>query len=260
MALAAFNVFDFDTIRAISDATGEVKERCYIQFSASTVKYYSAPVLKEMFNLAVGKNRPYIILHLDHCTDLELMKSCVDNGWDSIMGDFSHLPIQQNIIKMLEVKEMIGNRRIIVEGELGQVAGVEDGHGEDGGSYVALDDVSTFVDETKIELLAIGIGNAHGFYQSTDSIDIALLKRVHECVPSQNLVLHGGTGIEAEKIKQMKVMGIEKINISTELKAKYMEAQVSHIDSSRKFNMIDLVNSRYEASKNLAIQKILEFK
>ena len=260
MALAAFNVFDFDTIRAISDASAEVNEQCYIQFSASTVKYYGAYTLKEMFNLAVGKNRPYIILHLDHCTDLELMKSCVDNGWDSIMGDFSHLPVQQNIIKMLEIKKMIGNRRVIVEGELGQVAGVEDGHGEDGGSFVALDDVTAFVEATNIELLAIGIGNAHGFYQSTDAIDIQLLKRVHECVPTQNLVLHGGTGIEPEKIEEMKVMGIQKINISTELKAKYMESQQSHIESKSKYNMIDLVNCRYEASKKLALQKIMEFK
>jgi ketose-bisphosphate aldolase len=260
MALAAFNVFDFDTIRAISDASAEINEQCYLQFSASTVKYYGAETLKHIFDLAVGKNRQYIILHLDHCSDLELMKSCVDNGWDSIMGDFSHLPVQQNIIKMLEVKKMIGNRRVIVEGELGQVAGVEDGHGEDGGSYVALDDVKAFVEATSIELLAIGIGNAHGFYQSTDSIDIKLLHNVHKCIPSQKLVLHGGTGIEPAKIKEMKVMGIEKINISTELKAKYMEAETSQIESSSKFNMINLVDCRYVASKKLAIQKMLEFK
>ncbi|MEZ9592951.1 class II fructose-bisphosphate aldolase [Vibrio breoganii] len=260
MSKAAFNVFDFDGIKAVSDAAGELNQQVYLQFSSSTVAYYGADSIAKMIDVAAGKNRAFLIVHLDHCTDFSIIRSCVDNGWDSIMGDFSHLPLKQNIKKMLEIKEIVGNRRVLIEGELGQVAGVEDGHGEEGGSYVDLSDVRTFVESTGIDLLAVGIGNAHGFYSSTDSIDIDLLRKVHESVPEQKLVLHGGTGIEKHKISAMKDLGIDKINISTELKECYIQASSKHASSSDRYNMIKLVNTRYEDVRKLAVEKILEFK
>lgn len=260
MALAAFNVFDFDGIRAVADAAGELELPIYLQFSASTVKYYGADKIAQLIIVAVGDNRKFIKVHLDHCTDLNLIKNCIDNGWDSVMGDFSHLPINYNIENMLKIKALVGDRFIEIEGELGQVAGVEDGHGENGGSYVNLTEVKRFVDATNIDLLAIGIGNAHGFYSSTDFIDINLLKEVYEQVPNQKLVLHGGTGIEPSKIIEMKSYGIDKINISTELKDVYLTASKCHIESGKKFEMISLVNSRYESVKKMAKRKILQFK
>ncbi|MDB3989820.1 class II fructose-bisphosphate aldolase [Pseudomonadales bacterium] len=260
MALAAFNVFDFDGIRAVADAAGEVDLPVYIQFSASTVKYYGAEKVKDLLNLASGNNRQFVKVHLDHCNDLNLIKSCIENEWDSVMGDFSHLSLNENITNMLDIKALIGERFVEIEGELGQVAGVEDGHGKDGGSYVELEEVKRFVDETNVELLALGIGNAHGFYSSTDSIDINLLKKVHHEIPNQKLVLHGGTGIEPNKIRDMKRYGIYKINISTELKDVYLKASKLHLESDKKFEMVSLINNRYESVKNMAKQKILEFK
>lgn len=260
MALAAFNVFDYDTIRAVADAAGAVGERCYVQFSSSTVKYYGADRLHALFASAVGDNRDRVILHLDHCTDFELIGACIAAGWDSVMGDFSHLSLGENIENMLRVRELIGDHGVAVEGELGQVAGVEDGAGQDQGTSVNLEEVSRFVDATGVDLLAVGIGNAHGFYQSTEGIDIDLLERVHAVVPNQKLVLHGGTGIEPEKIARMKQLGIEKINISTVLKERYLQAGIEHVDSAGKYDMVGLVEHRYEAVKTLAMAKIAEFK
>jgi len=260
MALAAFNVFDFDGMRAVADAAGEVHLPVYMQFSASTVKYYGAETIKQLLNVASGDNRKLIKVHLDHCNDLDLIKNCIKNDWDSVMGDFSNLSISENIKNMLKIKALVGKRFVEIEGELGQVAGVEDGHGEDGGSYVELEEVKRFIDETNIELLAVGIGNAHGFYSSTDSIDINLLKKVYNKIPDQKLVLHGGTGIEPEKIIEMKCYGIYKINVSTELKDVYLKASKVHLESNKKFEMISLVNNRYESVKNMAKRKILEFK
>jgi len=87
MALAAFNVFDFDGMRAVADAAGEVKLPVYMQFSASTVKYYGANKIAQLLNCAVGENRKFIKVHLDHCTDLTLISSCIANGWDSVKDD-----------------------------------------------------------------------------------------------------------------------------------------------------------------------------
>ena len=259
MALAAFNVFDFDGIRAVADAAGEVELPVYVQFSASTVNYYGADKIAQLLAVAVGDNRKFIKVHLDHCTNLNLIKNCIDNGWDSVMGDFSHLSISDNIENMLKIKGLVGERFIEIEGELGQVAGVEDGHGEGGGSYVDLTEVKRFVDATNIDLLAVGIGNAHGFYSSSDCIDINLLKEVYQQVPNQKFVLHGGTGIEPAKIIEMKSYGIHKINVSTELKDVYLTASKYHIESNKKFDMISLVTNRYESVKQMAKQKILEF-
>jgi ketose-bisphosphate aldolase len=260
LALAAFNVFDFDGIRSVADAAYETDNKVYIQFSSATVRYYGARVLSELISTACKNNREQIIIHLDHCTDLKLIQSCVENGWDSVMGDFSHLELNENIRYMLAMKKIIGKRSICIEGELGQVSGVEDGHGVDGGSFVHPDDVKRFVEDTGVDLLAIGIGNAHGFYNSTDGIRIELLKKVHELIPNQKLVLHGGTGIDEYKIKEMKKYGIHKINISTELKEAYMNSLHKHQMSKNKFDMIHLVHERYEKIKVLAKKRILEFK
>jgi ketose-bisphosphate aldolase len=259
MAVAAFNVFDFDCMRAVADAAGEVDLPVYVQFSASTVKYYGAEKIKILLSAASGENRKFIKVHLDHCSDLNLIKNCIENDWDSVMGDFSHLTLSENIKNMLKIKALVGKRFVEIEGELGQIAGVEDGHGEGGGSYVKLEEVKRFIDETNIELLAVGIGNAHGFYSSTDTIDINLLKKVYHKIPNQKLVLHGGTGIEPEKIMEMKYYGIHKINVSTELKDVYLKANKFHLESDKKFEMVSLVNNRYEAVKNMAKRKILEF-
>ena len=121
-------------------------------------------------------------------------------------------------------------------------------------------EVRRFVDETNVDLLAVGIGNAHGFYSSTDSIDINLLKKVYQKVPDQKLVLHGGTGIESSKVKEMKKYGIHKINISTALKDAYLKASQSHLESDKRFDVMELVKSRYESVKQLALLKIVEFK
>jgi len=260
MALAAFNVFDFDGISGVADAAAELRLPVYLQFSAATVRRYGAGKLIKLVDVAVGDSRNFIQVHLDHCTDLTLIQDCIDSGWDSVMGDFSHLPVTENIENMLRIKELVGGRPVEIEGELGQVAGVEDGHGEGGGSFVNLAEVRRFVDETNVDLLAVGIGNAHGFYTSTDSIDINLLKKVYQEVPDQKLVLHGGTGIESNKVKEMKNYGIHKINISTALKDAYLKASESHLQSDKRFDVMALVNNRYESVKQLALLKIVEFK
>lgn len=260
MALAAFNVFDLDTIRAVVDAAKELEQKIYLQFSASTVKYYGASKLARMVDLGCSFDRSMVIVHLDHCNDKQLISDCINHGWDSVMADYSHLSLEKNIEKMLAIKDLIGSKSIMIEGELGQISGVEDGHGVDVGSMVAPEDVVKFVTNAAVDLLAIGIGNAHGFYKSTNGINIDLLKEIHNLVPKQQLVLHGGTGIEEEKIKEMKKYGIVKINISTELKNEYILASQKHSSGDEKFNMIGLVNSRYEQVKQMAKQKIRLFK
>ena len=91
MALGAFNVFDFDGMRAVADAAEAVDLPIYMQFSASTVKYYGADKLSQLLDVAIVSNRRFVKIHLDHCTDLDLIAGCIDSGWDSVMGDFSHL-------------------------------------------------------------------------------------------------------------------------------------------------------------------------
>lgn len=260
MAKAAFNVFDFDSIRAVGDAAANLSERTFLQFSSSTVSYYGASKIAELVESAARDSREFLIVHLDHCTDFGIFESCIENGWDSIMADFSHLPLSENIANMNSVKAMLGDRDILLEGELGQVAGVEDGHGEEGGSFVCLEDVSEFVSQTEVDLLAIGIGNAHGFYKTTDDINIDLLRQVHLRVPNQKLVLHGGTGIEEEKISEMIGLGVEKINISTELKSCYINASQQFLAGPDAFNMTGLVHCRYDAVRTLAQNRILQFK
>lgn len=260
MALAAFNAFDFDSVRAISDAASYLSSTVFVQYSASTVKYYGAKNLIRLNDIACGTNRRHVIVHLDHCSDIDLIESCIASGWDSIMADYSSLPLQDNIDGMLEIRKIIGQRNIMLEGELGQIAGVEDDFGTSEGTSISPQEVKEFVDNINPDLLAIGIGNAHGFYKSTDQIDIDLLREIHLSVPEQKLVLHGGSGIEEFKIQEMKQYGIYKINISTELKDVYLKSMMEHSISERKFDMVHLVNNRYRCVRELAESKIILFR
>ena len=160
--------------------------------------------------------------HLDHCVDERLIASCINWGFDSVMFDGSASSINENIFNTKRIVSLANVAGVLVEGEVGVVGGVEDGFGGGGSTVFNIDDALSFYNESGVDMLALGIGNAHGVYTTNESVDVNLLSIFQDRLKDKsNLVLHGATGLDDEQIINAIKYGVVKVNFSTELKLVY---------------------------------------
>lgn len=237
-SLLAFNVQNVYHLLAIKQVTEELQLPVIVQFSA---RYVSQFEKRFGFNLlsTLYKNQ-FMYFHLDHCQDLEIIKFCIDAGFDGVMYDGSSGTLKENIEKTLIVKELADIRGCIVEGELGEIGGVEDGVGTANKSFVNLEEIVDYVDATGIDLLALGIGNAHGFYTSLKGIDTSILRKAQELITVDQLfVLHGGSGLPENMVLDTIQNGVVKINISTQIKQTTNDAIKSYLNIGELYNEIN---------------------
>lgn len=221
-AVVAFNLQNLYQLEAAKRTAVNLKLPLLIQFSERFLRFldkrYGVKFLLEHYR------SEYTFFHLDHCTDLKFIKFCIDSGFDSVMYDGSALAIEENIQNSKFIIEYASHQKCLVEGELGKVSGVEDGFGDEGSSYADLEEIKRYVKETEIDLMALGIGNAHGYYENLNGLDMNILKNASQALDKdQKFVLHGGTGLPAQIIKEAISYGVVKINFSTHLKKKTME-------------------------------------
>jgi ketose-bisphosphate aldolase len=221
-ATFAFNLQNFYQLEAAANTAQALRLPVIIQFSERFLRFlhekYGLPYLVKRFR------NQFVYFHLDHCTDLEFIKFCADSGFDSVMYDGSAFDIDVNIANSKLIIDYAGGRQCLVEGELGKVSGVEDGFGDGGSSYAEINEILRYVKETNIDLMALGIGNAHGFYENLEGLDLDILMQAHSKLGNDQLfVLHGGTGLPEEIIRQAIGYGVVKINLSTEIKKKTMD-------------------------------------
>ena len=159
-----------------------------------------------------------VALHLDHAKDFDAIKDAIEAGYSSVMFDGSSLPFKENIEKTKLVVEYAHARGVSVEGELGTIGGTEEGVSvsEEDKEYTRPNDAVTFVRETGVDVLAVGIGTNHGQFKSKTNVKIPLLKEIHQVVDVP-LVIHGGTGVKEEDYPDLINNGIRKFNVGTEL-------------------------------------------
>jgi len=218
MTIGAFNMHNLEMLPDMIRAAKEMGSPIIIQTSIDTAKYIGynviVAVVKEMANSMLID----IALHLDHARDFDAIKDAIDAGYSSIMFDGSNLPFKENIEKTRLVVEYAHARGVSVEGELGTIGGTEEGISvnEEDKEYTRPADAVTFVRETGVDALAVGIGTNHGQFKSKTNVKIPLLKEIHEAVPTP-LVIHGGTGVKEEDYPQLINNGIRKFNVGTEL-------------------------------------------
>jgi ketose-bisphosphate aldolase len=235
-SLMAFNLQNPYQINAARNISEENQTPLIIQFSERYLRFlaktYGIPYLLEKYR---GN---YTYFHLDHCDDLAFIKQCIDWGFDSVMYDGSAQNISENIKKTKIVKEYAIRTGCLVEGELGKVAGVEDGFGTEGSSYAQLGDIDLYINSTKIDLMALGIGNAHGFYQDLNGLDMSILKNANDKFGSQFFVLHGGTGLPDEIINEAISCGVVKVNLSSQIKKRTIEILNEYLDTHKAYDEI----------------------
>jgi ketose-bisphosphate aldolase len=260
-AVAAFNLVDYGTTKAMVRAAEELKAPVIIQVSTKTIKYYSH---QEIFNwvrdLAVDSPSP-IVLHLDHCKDLEVIRKCAETGWTSVMIDASELPFEENLALSRQALEIASAHGIGLEAEIGQILGVEDDMvvNEDESHLTNPAEAERFCKELDLAAFAAAIGSAHGYYHGEPKIAYDLIKEINGRTQTP-MALHGGTGLDEATIKRCIELGCAKINISTNLKHVFVESFVGYHEKHPKdFEPLRLITAQFDACKALFKSKIAEF-
>ncbi len=224
-AVGAFNIFNYLSARAVIRAASALDLPVILQTSVTTVKKFGPNELGTMLRQLAWNAPVNVIIHLDHCTNVEIAKACIDSGWDSIMFDGSKLPLNENIAGCREVVAYAHRRGIMVEGELGKIGGVEDDIvvDESDASGANLEEAIYFARESGIDAFAPAIGTAHGVYKGTPHIDYKLVEELAGSLDTP-LVVHGGTGLSDETFQRLISLGAAKINVSTAIKHAYIDS------------------------------------
>ncbi|MBP7249296.1 MAG: class II fructose-1,6-bisphosphate aldolase [Negativicutes bacterium] len=242
-AVGAFNVNNMEIIQGIVEAAKLEQAPLILQVSAGARKYANPIYLRKLVEAAVEESNLPIALHLDHGDNFEICKSCVDGGFTSVMIDASHHPFEENIRLTKEVVEYAHAHGVVVEAELGRLAGVEDAvnvSAQDA-SYTDPDQAVEFVQRTGVDSLAIAIGTSHGAYKfkGDPQLDFERLETISKLLPNFPLVLHGAStvlpefvkkcnefggkidgaqGVPEEMLSRASKLGVCKINIDTDLR------------------------------------------
>ena len=233
----AFNLQNFYQLEAVKNISEQLALPVIVQFSERYLRFLDDKYGIEYILRTYSND--YVYFHLDHCTDIDFIKYCVDSGFDSVMYDGSAFDIDVNIINSKELKKYAFLKGCLLEGELGKVSGVEDGFGDEGSSYAEISEIKRYVQETQIDLMALGIGNAHGFYENLEGLNMGILKEASQLLnQSQLYVLHGGTGLPEEIIREAIGYGVVKINLSTEIKKKTLDIMRDYVSKNDLYNEI----------------------
>jgi len=210
-AIGAFNVNNMEIIQGITEAAKEVNAPLILQVSAGARKYANHTYLMKLIEAATIETDLPIAVHLDHGDSFELCKSCIDGGFTSVMIDASHLPFEENIKLTKQVVDYAHPRGVVVEAELGRLAGVEDDINVSAEDAVYTDpkEVEEFVERTGVDSLAIAIGTSHGAYKFKGEAKLRfdILEEIQRRLPGFPIVLHGASSVIPEYVDTINKYG-----------------------------------------------------
>ncbi|MDI3478028.1 MAG: fructose-bisphosphate aldolase, class [Thermoanaerobacterium sp.] len=218
-AVGAFNTSNLEITQAIVEAAEEMKSPAIIQVSEGGLKYAGIETISAIVRTLATKASVPIALHLDHGTDFNNVMKCLRNGWTSVMMDASKLPLEKNIEVTKNVVTIAHGMGVSVEAEIGKIGGTEDNVTVDEreAAMTDPDEAYRFAKETGVDYLAISIGTAHGPYKGEPKLDFDRLKKIKEML-KMPIVLHGASGVPEADIRKAVSLGVNKINIDTDLR------------------------------------------
>lgn len=258
-AVGAFNVNNMEMIQAIVEAANECRSPVILQVSAGARKYANPVYLRHLVEAAVETTDIPIAMHLDHGADFEICKASIDGGFTSVMIDASSKPWEENIAITKKVVEYAHDHGVVVEAELGKLAGIEDDvHVADHDAmFTSPDEVEEFTSRTGIDSLAIAIGTSHGAYKFKPGQDpklrIDILEEIGRRLPGFPIVLHGASsvpqdqvavvnqyggsmpnaiGIPESELKKAAALAVCKINIDSDLRVAFTAAIRKHLSEN----------------------------
>ncbi len=242
-AIGAFNVNNMEFIQAIVDAAQEENSPVILQASSSAIKYARINYLMKMVEAGAEEANIPIALHLDHGPDFETCKMCIDAGFTSVMIDGSKYDFDKNVALTKSVVDYAHEKGVVVEAEIGKLAGIEDdvNVSEEDSMYTDPEQAKEFVEKTGCDSLAIAIGTSHGAYKFKGEAKLRfdILEKIKEKLPNTPIVLHGAStvipelvdncnryganipgakGVPDEILREAGIKGVSKINVDTDLR------------------------------------------
>jgi fructose-bisphosphate aldolase class II len=212
-AVGAFNVNNMEIVQGITEAALELRAPVILQVSAGARKYANHTYLMQLVEAAVIEADLPIALHLDHGADFEICKSCIDGGFTSVMIDGSHHSFADNIELTKKVVEYAHSKGVVAEGELGQLAGIEDdvNVSAENASYTQPEQVEEFVNKTGVDSLAIAIGTSHGAFKfkpgQKPELRFDILEEITKRLPGFPIVLHGASSVPQNFLEEINQYG-----------------------------------------------------
>ena len=202
-AIGAFNINNMEVIQGIIEAGAETRSPLILQVSKGARDYAKTIYLRKLMEAACTETDLPIAFHLDHGDSFELCKDCVDNGFTSVMIDASHYSFEENIAITKKVVEYAHDHGVVVEAELGKLAGIEEHVVSDSHQFTDPDEVEEFVSRTGVDSLAIAIGTSHGAYKFKGKAELRfdILEEVSKRLPNFPIVLHGASSVPQEFVE-----------------------------------------------------------
>ena len=253
-AVPAFNAENMEMVQAIVAAAEEMRSPVMIQTTPTTVKYITREMAYAMVKTEADRAAVPVALHLDHCEKYEDVVAAMEVGYSSVMIDASKIPYEENVAVTAKVVEAAKAYGATVEAELGTVGGKEDGHSADV-IYTDPDQALDFATRTGVDIFAVAIGTAHGFYKGEPKLNFELLAKLREMI-AVPLVLHGGSGVPDEMIRRTIELGISKVNFATELRAAMTSAVREALTNESMIDPKKFMGPGRDAVKALCIHKI----
>lgn len=248
-AICAFNINNLEWTKSILLACEKAKAPVILEVSEGANKYMCgyktvADMVRNIHDYL--KITVPVALHLDHGT-YDGAKACIEAGYTSVMFDGSHYDFEENLAKSKEIIELAHAKGVSVECEVGGIGGNEDGVTSAGEK--ADPEECKIIANLGVDFLAAGIGNIHGIYPSDwKGLDFDVLKKIQEATNGKPLVLHGGTGIPYEMVRQAIKLGVSKVNINTELQLVFAEGERSYFEAGKD---LDKKNKGFDPRKLL---------
>ena len=202
-AIGAFNINNMEVIQGIIEAGAETRSPLILQVSKGARDYAKTIYLRKLMEAACAETDLPIAFHLDHGDSFELCKDCVDNGFTSVMIDASHYSFEENIAITKKVVEYAHDHGVVVEAELGKLAGIEEHVVSDTHQFTDPDEVEEFVSRTGVDSLAIAIGTSHGAYKFKGKAELRfdILEEISKRLPNFPIVLHGASSVPQEFVE-----------------------------------------------------------
>lgn len=282
-AIGAFNVNNMEIIQGITEAAMEVKAPLILQVSAGARKYAKHVYLMKLIEAAIEDTGLPIAVHLDHGEDFEICKACIDGGFSSVMIDGSKHSFEDNIALTKQVVDYAHSKGVVVEGELGKLAGIEDNIqvSDEDAAFTDPAEVEEFVEKTGVDSLAIAIGTSHGAFKfkGEPRLRFDILEEVQRRLPNFPIVLHGASsvipeyvdminanggkmpgakGVPEDMLRQAAKLAVCKINIDSDLRLAMTASIRKHFnDNPEHFDPRQYLSPARSAIKELVKNKII---